>query len=183
MKRVWRLIYFKIFKYASMSFGSLNNLNVGQHELNKIQCSTSISRVKPYMFDCLPFIIVFVLFCQYTHLDKHSVHKTASLPDTYGYTMLLTLIFYAKHVNYFDWNFIYDDDINKWVENVTATILNLCKRFIPNHNVTIKPHGPKWITNEIKRLIRKRKRVYRKATQSNNHSDMQKFKKLRNNMS
>ena len=78
MKRVWRLIYFKIFRYACMRFGSLNNLNVGQHELNKIPCSTSISRVKPYMFDCLPFIIVFVLFCQYTHLDKHSVHKTAS---------------------------------------------------------------------------------------------------------
>ena len=78
MKRVWRLIYFKIFRYACMRFGSLNNLNVGQHELNKIQCSTSISRVKPYMFDCLPFIIVFVLLCQYTHLDKHSVHKTAS---------------------------------------------------------------------------------------------------------
>ena len=91
--------------------------------------------------------------------------------------MLLTLIFYAKHVNYFDWNFIYDDDINKWVENFTATILNLCKRFIPNHKVTIKPHEPKWITHEIKRLIRKRKRLYRKATQSFRHAEIQKATK------
>ena len=149
-----------------MSFGSLNNLNVGQHEQNKIQCSTSISRVKPYMFDCLPFIIVFVLLCQYTHRDKQSVHKTASfsrhvwLYDAANFDVL------RQECNYFDWNFIYDDDINKWVENFTATILNLCKRFIPNHNVTIKPHEPKWITHEIKRLIRKRKRLYRKATQS-----------------
>ena len=71
--------------------------------------------------------------------------------------------------------------INKWVETFTSTILNLCIRLIPNRKVTIKHLEPKWITNEIKRLIRKRS-VYRKAIHSNNHSDMQKFKKLRNNI-
>ena len=39
--------------------------------------------------------------------------KLPPFSDTYGYRMLLTLIFYAKDVNSFDWNFIYDDDINK----------------------------------------------------------------------
>ena len=118
---------------------------------------------------------VFAIF-KFTKPKTASFSRHVWLYDAADFDLL------RQECNSFDWNFIYDDDINKWVEHFTATILNLCKRFIPNRKVTIKPHEPKWITNEIKRLIRKRKRLYRKATQSNNHSDMQEFKKLRNNI-
>ena len=44
----------------------------------------------------------------------------------------------------------------------------------------IRPSGPPWITTAIRKLIRKRKRAYKKATQQNNLRLWSKFKKIWN---
>ena len=46
--------------------------------------------------------------------------------------------------------------------------------------VIVKPQEPKWITSEIKRLIRKRKRLYRQAKRSNSPNIWNKFRNVRN---
>ena len=51
---------------------------------------------------------------------------------------------------------------------------------IPNKTVTIRPSDPSWITTAIRKLIRKRKRAYQKAKQTDTPRLWNKFKKRRN---
>ena len=55
--------------------------------------------------------------------------------------------------------------INLYADNITEVLSNDAKLFILNKKVTINPHGPLWITCNIKgkRKIRQRKRLYHKA--------------------
>ena len=55
------------------------------------------------------------------------------------------------------------NNVDTYSENITYSILPIAKEFIPNRLITIRPSKPPWITTEIKRNIRKRKRAYRKA--------------------
>ncbi|MCW4344426.1 MAG: reverse transcriptase domain-containing protein [Candidatus Thiodiazotropha endolucinida] len=79
-----------------------------------------------------------------------------------------------------DWNSLQDDDVDIYSENIKSTILSIAKECIPNRHITIRPAEPPWITTEIKRDIRKRKRAYRKAKVSGLEADWQKFRKMRN---
>ena len=47
---------------------------------------------------------------------------------------------------------------------------------IPNKSVTIRPLEPLWINSQIKREIRKRKRLFRKAKRTNTAICWNKFK-------
>ncbi|WAR04712.1 hypothetical protein MAR_020081, partial [Mya arenaria] len=89
---------------------------------------------------------------------------------------LITGIHFAN----FDWDSIRTNDLNSWVSLLTSHILEGAKRFIPNKTITIRPQEPRWITSEIKRLIRKRKRLYQEAKRHNISSVWNKFKDLRN---
>ena len=79
----------------------------------------------------------------------------------------------ASSVN---WNELQDDDINVYANNITDTILELSKQCIPN----VRSYDPPWITNSLKRHIRVRKRLYRKAKQTNDHNLWNKFRRYRN---
>ena len=63
-----------------------------------------------------------------------------------------------------DW----DEDINKYTENVTEQLIENAKQCIPNRLIKVNPMEPTWITSNIKRQIRKRKRLYKKAKRANN---------------
>ena len=58
--------------------------------------------------------------------------------------------------------------------------LSIAKECIPNRKTRIKPDEPAWINSDIKRLIRKRKRSYKKAKRTNLYEHWVKFKHLRN---
>ena len=58
--------------------------------------------------------------------------------------------------------------------------LDIMKQWIPNKVVTIRPSDPSWMTSCIRKLIRKRKRAYRKAKKMNAPNDRIIFKRLRN---
>ena len=79
-----------------------------------------------------------------------------------------------------NWHSLQDDDVDIYVLDMTNKILYIAKECIPNRVVTIKPSDPPWITTTIKRYIRKRKRIFRKAKQTDSPHFWSKFRKIRN---
>ena len=79
-----------------------------------------------------------------------------------------------------NWHSLQDDDVDIYALNLTNKILHIAKECIPNRVVTIRPSDPPWITTTIKRYIRKRKRIFRKAKQTDSPHFWSKFRKIRN---
>ena len=48
------------------------------------------------------------------------------------------------------------------VNLLNQTILNIMSNFVPNNNITCKPNVPKWITRDIKNLMRRQNSFYKK---------------------
>ena len=55
-----------------------------------------------------------------------------------------------KRNHVFDWNFISDNNVDKYTDNLTEVLSNVAKLSISNKKVTINPHEPPWITCNIK---------------------------------
>ena len=65
-----------------------------------------------------------------------------------------------------DWNCIIDEnDIDKSVEKFTSVHIQTAEKSIPNKIATIRPNEYPWINGLIRKLIRKRKRLYRRANE------------------
>ena len=79
-----------------------------------------------------------------------------------------------------DWESFYDTDINKHALGITNHKTDIAKECIPNRVTCIRPCEPSWINSHIKYLIRRRKRVYRKAKRTDLHWHWHKFRQLRN---
>ena len=71
----------------------------------------------------------------------------------------------------------YIDDV---VQNITEEIHNASLEAIPNKVVTIRPSDHLWVTTKIRKIIRKRKRTFRKYKKTNFLALWEKYKKLRN---
>ena len=85
-----------------------------------------------------------------------------------------------KRLSEVEWNTVYNDDENKYTQNISHVLIEKASQSIPNKTITVNPHDPPWITLEIKRKIRKRKRYYRRAKRTNSDQHWLKFKRLRN---
>ena len=81
-----------------------------------------------------------------------------------------------------NWIDLRHDDINVHASNITEHILEISKQCIPNRIIKIKPSDPPWITTAIKRLIRKRKRLFRKAKTTDDLVKWRKFHRCRNDV-
>ena len=79
-----------------------------------------------------------------------------------------------------DWKALHNPDINIYAKRLIDKILELSKDCIPNKIVTIQPSDSPWMTSSIKRYIRKRKRAYHRAKQTNFMNDWNTFRRLRN---
>ncbi|MCU7801409.1 MAG: endonuclease/exonuclease/phosphatase family protein, partial [gamma proteobacterium symbiont of Lucinoma myriamae] len=79
-----------------------------------------------------------------------------------------------------DWDDFNNDDMDTYACNVTNHILNLSKECIPNKIVNIRQSDPPWMHNELRKLMRQRKRAYDKAKHTHNPQHWQKYKSLRN---
>ena len=80
-----------------------------------------------------------------------------------------------------DWTCILDEpDINKAVELFNDILIHIAENSIPNKIATIRQNDYPWINGMIRKLIRKRKRLHRKAKKNNDQFLWQKFKKTRN---
>ena len=79
-----------------------------------------------------------------------------------------------------DWSALRDDNLDTYAINITTRLLSIAKDCIPNKIVRIKPSDAPWLTTQIKRFIRKRKRAYKKAKHTNSPAHWIKFKRIRN---
>ncbi|CAC5381576.1 unnamed protein product [Mytilus coruscus] len=80
-----------------------------------------------------------------------------------------------------DWDtIIASDSVDEVTENITNTILQATAISIPNKIITVRKNSPVWLKNDIKKIIRKKNRIHRKAKKFNKQSDWNKFKKIRN---
>ena len=79
-----------------------------------------------------------------------------------------------------NWNDFQNNDINTYCENLIEHLQSITEMCIPNKVITIRPSDPPWITTLIKRHIRKRKRAYKRAKQTNLPIHWTKFRNLRN---
>lgn len=79
-----------------------------------------------------------------------------------------------------DWGALESQDIDTFAQNITEQLISLSKACIPNKSVRIRPADPPWLTTNIRKHIRKRKRAYKKAKLTNSAHNWNKFKNLRN---
>ncbi|MCG8047764.1 MAG: hypothetical protein N0E48_19410, partial [Candidatus Thiodiazotropha endolucinida] len=68
----------------------------------------------------------------------------------------------SRELNETNWNSLKDDDVDIYAKNVTDAILNLVNKHIPNKTIHIRKSDPPWLTNDLKKLMRKCKRLYEK---------------------
>ena len=87
---------------------------------------------------------------------------------------------FRQAVSDYDWNTIIKEDVNLYANALTQTLINLSEQYIPNKNVTIRPQDLPWINNNIRKLMRKRNRFYRKYKKSKTVQNYSNFKKIRN---
>ena len=72
------------------------------------------------------------------------------------------------------------DNVDSIARKLNTSILNAAEQSIPNKIVTIRPTDSPWMHNEIRKLIRQRKRVYKQAKRTNNDHKWAKYRRLRN---
>ena len=84
--------------------------------------------------------------------------------------------------NTFDWALLKREDINIYSANITEILLEISKLCIPNKIIRIRLSEPTWMNSSIKKLIRKRKRAFRKAKRSQSPAHWAKFKQIRNDV-
>lgn len=73
-----------------------------------------------------------------------------------------------------------DENMDRIVDIISSNILDAAIKSIPNKFVTIRPLDPLWMHNEIRKLIRQRKRLHKQAKVTNNASKWAKFRRLKN---
>ncbi len=79
-------------------------------------------------------------------------------------------------------NIINNENLDTSAELISTTILEAASQSIPNKVVTIRPNDIPWFNNKIKRIIRKRNRIHKRAKLLNTELMWSKFRKLRNNV-
>ena len=72
------------------------------------------------------------------------------------------------------------DDVDTVAQKLNKVIISAAEQSIPNKMVTIRPADQPWLHNEIRKLIRQRKRIHKRAKQVNNEIIWSKFRKIRN---
>ena len=67
-----------------------------------------------------------------------------------------------RAVSNFNWHTHLSNNNPNWQVNFfTKTILNILSNFIPNEYVKVTPKDPPWITNGLKRMIKKQNKQYK----------------------
>ena len=67
----------------------------------------------------------------------------------------------------FHWSSTHNSNIDTYADSVANVITANLRKFIPSKTVNVSLREPPWLTCEIKKKIRRRKRLYRKAKKSN----------------
>ncbi len=75
---------------------------------------------------------------------------------------------YRQDLNNTNWEtLILANDLETSANNISTTIINSAKQSIPNKIVTIRPNDIPWMKSNVRQLIRQRRRLHKKAKNSN----------------
>ena len=86
----------------------------------------------------------------------------------------------SQEISNTNWDMLKNNDINIYANNLTEQVSKSSKIHIPNKFIKVKQSDPHWMNNNIKQMMRKRKRLYDKYKRTKNASDLQNFKQYRN---
>ena len=109
-------------------------------------------------------------------------HKNLA-PAFYRHIMLFDRGDYqslSRDIRETDWESLKSNDIDIYASNITNRISELADKHIPNKKVKIRQSDPSWLTNEAKKIIRKRKRLFKKFKRTKNITDYDNYKHFRN---
>ena len=86
---------------------------------------------------------------------------------------------FSRDLDNTDWNSLRNDDMDTYTNN-TEHITKLANKHIPNKELKVRKSDPSWLTTNIKRLMRKRKRQINKYKKSKTNTDFEAYKNVRN---
>ncbi|MEW8546861.1 MAG: endonuclease/exonuclease/phosphatase family protein, partial [Candidatus Thiodiazotropha sp.] len=66
---------------------------------------------------------------------------------------------FTRDLNNTDWKSLKNEDVDTYATNISECIIKYATKHIPNKNIKVRKSDPDWLTNDIKRLMRKRKRL------------------------
>ena len=124
---------------------------------------------------CTMIYATIVLFLEFLTFANPNVYRIWKYDDG-NYEML------RQKASTTNCNDFQNNDINTYCENLIEHLQSITEMCIPNKGITIRPSDPPWITPLIKRLIRKGKRAYKRAKQTNLPIHWTKFRNLRNSV-
>ena len=81
-----------------------------------------------------------------------------------------------------NWETLKNNNIDIYAENVTEKITSLTDKHILNKTIKFCKTDPPWLTTNIKKLLRKKKRLYDKQKKSNNPTHWDAYKRFRNHV-
>ena len=89
---------------------------------------------------------------------------------------------YRETIAHTNWQefFTQGNDIDTVVEMWTSKLLTIAKETIPNKVVTIRPDDKSWYNNNLRRLCRKKDRLFKRAKQINSPDSWNKYRLARN---
>ena len=79
-----------------------------------------------------------------------------------------------------DWKAILDRDIDSATEQLTSAIMTAAKENIPTKTLNARQNDKPWMTNELKRNLRKRDRLFKRAKRTKNEDDWGRWREQRN---
>ena len=79
-----------------------------------------------------------------------------------------------------DWNNITEKDIDTATEEFTTVILDAAAKTIPTKTVPIRHRNKLWVTADLKRQIRKRDRLFKRAKKQQTEYDWKRWREQRN---
>ena len=89
---------------------------------------------------------------------------------------------FRQFISDFNWDSIKGEDVNQYALNFTDKLINLAQDCIPHKQVRIRPHDLPWINGTIRKLMRKRNRLYKKYKRNKTVENYESFKDTRNSV-
>lgn len=71
---------------------------------------------------------------------------------------------YRQQLSLVDWDsLLVSDDVDKSTSNITRILIDAANTHIPNRVITVRKDDPPWLTSSIKRVIRRKYRLHKRA--------------------
>jgi hypothetical protein len=131
--------------------------------------------VGPALTDQIRYHCPVIGFINYTKTPTKPFKRKIWLYEYADYEKLRENLF---NVN---WDSLFlTDDIELITNDITNAILSVADSSIPSKIVTIRKGEPKWLSCNIRKMIKQKNRIHRKAKHFNNPMHWNKLRKIRN---